>query len=331
MEKCILITGGAGYIGTNIINKLAKLNYKIVCMDNFSNSYEYVIQKIAKRHKNVIIETGDMLDNVFMENLFKKYKFNIVMHMAGKKYVKDSFYQTESYYLNNVTATQKLLDIMDKYKVKRLIFSSSITIYGITDKIPLTEDLPYNAQSPYAQTKVEGELLIKKWCTGTKSAVILRLSNPIGANVKCMLGDNSKSENLALLPYLISNTDKLITINGDTYPTKDGTTIRDYIHVEDVAQAFVSACETSLKGLNTFNIGKGVPGNTVLEVLKQVEKTVKKSINYKFGGIRVGDPAILITDTTAAKNNINFKAKKSLKDMVESQYAFNAYLIKNNK
>ena len=325
MNKVVLITGGAGYIGSNIIAKLAPKGSKIICLDNFSNSYDGSIKRLMKKYNNVSLEVGDMLDNEFMERLFQKYNFDCVIHMAGKKYVKDSFYETESYYQNNIIATQNLLGLMDKYGIKEVIFSSSIAVYGNAIP-PFKESFSYNPQSPYAEMKAEGEKMINEWCSKGKKAVVLRLSNPVGANVNIMLGDDSKNKSLPLLPYLLKNIDNKLKFNAASQPTKDGTTIRDYIHVEDVALAFVKAFEVEKLGYNVYNIGSGEPGYSVLDLVKQVEKETNRTISYAIQEPREGDVSISIGDNTKAKEILGFKVDRTIEDMVHSQRVFSEYL-----
>ena len=237
----------------------------------------------------------------------------------GDSDVLDSF---EEYYKNNITATQKLLDTMDKYNVTRLIFASSITVYGNAVKQPIKETTKHDPLSPYAEMKSEGEKIIKQWCGKNKSAIVLRMSNPVGANLELMLGEHSKSDNLSLLPYLLQNIDKELKFNGNNHPTKDGSTVRDYIHVEDVAYAYADACELNISGFSVFNIGSGEPGYSVLQMLKEAERVLNIKAKYSFGPKREGDASVLITDTSKAKKELNFKINKTLYDMVDSQNQF---------
>lgn len=326
MNKVVLVTGGAGYIGSNIICKLARCNCKIVCVDNFSNSFNFAINRLMEKYSNVILEQGDLLDISFIENLFLKYNVDCVIHMAGKKYVKDSFYETEEYYKNNIIATKNLLDVMSKYKVNKIIFASSISVYGVSGIPPYKEDYEFNPQSPYAEMKVEGEKMIEKWCDQNKMATILRLSNPVGANLELMLGDNSKNSNLHLLPYILSNLDKDLKFNAASIPTKDGTTIRDYIHVEDIANAFVNSYNNLKNGYHVYNIGSGEPGYSVLDMVKQIEKTLNVKIRYVIQNCREGDVPISIGDNTKAKQELSLVITKNLHEIVKSQHEFSKFL-----
>lgn len=323
----VLVTGGAGYIGTNITLKLAQKGYKVIIVDNFSNSHKYVIKNLQDLYpSNIKVYEFDLLDTKKLENLFEKENIYSVIHLAGKKYVPESFEKEEEYYLNNVSLTKNLLEIMKQHKINNIVFSSSISVYGKTSTRVVAETEKTNPLSPYASQKRECEKLIKEWQKGTNSnAVILRLSNPVGANIEYTLGDNSKATKFkGIMPYILESAreGKRITLNGGDHPTKDGTTIRDYVHVEDVANAFVGAVEKGDGQFNIYNIGSGEPGYSVLDILHQAEESLNKGIEYSFGPKRAGDASIFISDNSKAKKNLGFKVTKNLKDMVESQIDF---------
>jgi len=322
MEKYILVTGGAGYIGSNVILKLAKNNYKIVCLDNFSNSYPDAIYKITEKFSNVFIENVDLLKTKSLKKVFKKYDFETVIHLAGKKYIQESIEKTKLYYKHNVVATCRLLKLMKKFDVRKMIFASSITVYGNNPVQPLLEDFVKKPISPYACQKDLGEKLIEKWTKKYGDAIILRLSNPIGAETEFMLGNNGKNQDKSILPYIFENHDKILKFNGNTHPTKDGTTVRDYIHVEDVANAFIKAVNIQKQGFNIYNVGSGNEGYSVLDLLNAVEKVLNKNLEFTFGEKKKGDVSILIGDNSKAKKELGFKIEKSLLDMVQSQYDF---------
>jgi len=325
--KTILVTGGAGYIGTNVVNVLAKKKYNVVVIDNFSNSKKTYINKLVELYpKQIKLIEEDILNLDKLNKIFQSFKIDAVIHFAGKKYVAESFEKEEEYYLNNITATNVLLEAMSKNEVNKIVFSSSITVYGNCEKSSIKETQAYNPLSPYASHKMIGEQMIKKWATKKgNSAVILRLSNPIGADSNLMLGEDSISGRQGLLPYLIESccNNKPLVFNGNDHPTRDGTTIRDYIHVLDVAQAFTKAVGyKSNKSYNVFNIGTGGKGFTVLEVLSQVQKTLNKKMDFSFGPRRAGDASIIVSNIEKAEKILKHKSKQSLKNMVESQYKF---------
>ena len=331
----ILVTGGGGYIGSNIVLKLVQQGYKVVVVDNFSNSNSTVIRNLQEKYKNNIkIYNFDLLDTEKLEKVLVNENIFSVLHLAGKKYVPESFNKEEEYYLNNVVLTQKLLDSMEKCKIKNLVFSSSITVYGKPSCETVKETEPLSPLSPYASQKAECEKLVQEWQSRTKSsAVILRLSNPIGANVDYLLGDNPKTTQYkGILPYLLdkAKNNSSIVLNGGDHPTKDGTTIRDYIHVEDVASAFIKASALQNGEFNVFNIGSGGEGYSVLDILNQVEKSLNKKLDYSFGPKREGDVSVFISDNSNAKKRLNLNITKKLSDMVDSQVTFEENLNKNN-
>ena len=327
IEKTVLVTGGAGFIGSNVVAELARKKYKVVVVDNFSNSRKKYIKSVQKAFPQLIdLIEMDILNKKKLEDVFAFYQIDVVVHLAGKKYVQESFEKQDEYYLNNITATQILLDVMKNQNVKKLVFSSSITVYGNCKKFPISETKKRNPLSPYAKQKVEGEKLIKAWSKSQgNSAIVLRLSNPVGANVDMMLGEDSITKRQGLVPYLIENgiQNKGLVLNGNDHKTRDGTTIRDYVHVLDVASAFVQAVETGLnKSYEICNIGTGGEGFTVLEILNQVEKCLKKKMNYSFGPKKKGDAAIIVSNVNKAKEILKHESKRSLKCMIESQYKF---------
>ncbi len=331
-KKTIMVTGGAGFIGTNVVSLLVKKNYQVVVVDNFSNSYKKHINSLKKLfHENVKLIELDILNQELLSSVFEKYQFDAVVHLAGKKYVQESFEKQDEYYVNNIEATQILLEVMTNHNVKKLVFSSSITVYGNCKSFPINETKSLKPLSPYAEQKALCEKMIKAWAkTKGNYAVVLRLSNPVGANSNLMLGDDSPTKRQALVPYLIESgiKDKKLVLNGNNHATRDGTTIRDYVHVLDVASAFVKAVDLKNENaFDVFNIGTGGDGFTVLEILNQVEKTLKKKMNYSFGPKRAGDASVIISDIEKAENILKYKPKASLKQMVESQLQFqtNAY------
>lgn len=329
-SKTILITGGAGYIGCNVIQKLAKWGNKLIVVDNLSNSHEDSILRLAEKYLQIKFYNFDLLDYEKLEKLFIDEKIDLVIHLAGKKYVGESFIKTNDYYENNVVLTQNLLKILTKYNVKNLIFSSSVTVYGKTSKSIVDEETSKNPLSPYASQKSECEELIKFWAKETNSqAIVLRLSNPIGANVEYNLGDNSKTkEYLGVLPLLIDKvkSGEEVKINGGDHPTKDGSTVRDYVHVEDVASAFEQAAMASLGEYYVFNIGSSGQGYSVLDILHSVENNLGIKAKYFFGERREGDVSVFISNNQKAKEKINFVVTKNLDDMVASQIQFSKFL-----
>ena len=324
-SKSILITGGAGYIGTNILALLLQNNYKVFVVDNFSNSKKEHIQLLKQKYDDRLqIFEFDLLDKKKLDDFFGSQKFDVVIHLAGKKYVQESFLMPKEYKKQNIAMTKLLLKTMQKHGVKNLVFSSSVTVYGNCKTIPASENTKHLPLSPYAKNKSKCEKIIKKWQKNGNNATILRLSNPIGANCELYLGDDCLNKKyMGVLPYIIENVKagNALKFNGNNHPTKDGTTVRDYIHVLDVANAFCLAAK-KCKGFNVYNIGYGQNGFSVLDILGQVETSLNKKANYSFGQAKKGDMSVYISDTTKAKNSLGFCTKFGLDDMVKSQIDF---------
>ena len=324
--KNILITGGAGYIGTNIAVKLLLKNYNVIVVDNFSNSKPtYINFLIQKYQKQLRLFQLDIFDAEF-ENILSTQKIDCIIHLAGKKYVAESFIIPSEYQKQNVLMTKRILDLLSKYNINQLVFASSITVYGNPQNIPASEIENLNPLSPYAKNKMDCEKLIfERTNQNNFCATILRLSNPVGANTKFMLGDDAKNEKYqSIVPYIVSKiiNEQELTFNGNNHSTRDGTTIRDYIHIEDVANAFVSAVESRKSGFNVYNIGYGGQGSSVLEILKCAEKLINKKAKYSFGAKRNGDISIFIANTNKAQKEINFETKFNLDDIIKSQIIF---------
>ncbi len=322
--KTYLITGGAGYIGTNIIAKLINENAIIVVVDDFSNSHKTHINSLIKKYKNkIILINGNFGDSNLLDQIFKKYAISVVVHLAAKKYIPESFKVPEVYERVNVNYTKNLLETMEKFGVKKIVFPSSISVYGNAIHSPTNEDEELKPMSKYAQTKIAGENLIKDWAMRTLSDyVILRLSNPIGANVEENLGDHSTNTftNLTTELYRALESDAEISLNGNDHPTKDGTAVRDFVDVKDIAAAFISAIKSSESG--TFNIGYGGNGFSVLDIILELEKISGKKLNYKFGPKREGDCSKFISDISRANKAFGFKPNYNLNEMVWGSYKF---------
>ena len=331
MKEWILVTGGAGYIGTNVVNLLARAGENVLVVDNFSNCVRSHIDTVCKMHKGkVVVQSADLLDSFTMQKLFEEYPIKTVVHLAGKKYVSESETKKDLYYKNNILATDKLLNLVSKYGVGNLVFSSSITVYGNAKTVPVDESAPFQPISYYAETKVEGEKMIKSWTNHTgASAGILRLANPVGAG-PFMLGDENLSGMQAVVPYLVSCVldGKPIRINGNTHDTKDGTAIRDYIHVEDIAAAFVAACALEKNGVEVFNVARGGEGYTVLDLVKTIEEVVGVPLTVEFGPRRDSDVSVFVANNQKMIKGLQVLPTKDLKEMVKSQYEFSKNLKK---
>lgn len=326
----ILVTGGFGFIGSHVIVELLKNNYKVVVIDNFSNSQKSIIQNITEIDEKYLTLLSfynyDMLNYTSLKEIFENNKINLVIHLAGLKAVGDSIIQPLLYYNNNINILLNLLHVMEEYNCYNLVFSSSATVYGNNNKCPVNEKCQLSTINPYGRTKLMQEQILedlfisnKKW-----NIICLRYFNPIGAHSSGLIGEvpNEKSKNL--MPYIIkvlNEEQKYLEIFGKNYPTKDGTCIRDYIHIMDLSRAHYKAMEKifqnnkkNLYYYKCYNIGTG-KGYTVLDVVNMINKFSKKPIKYKFVDKRKGDVGILYSDPTLAHKELGWKAKYDLDRM----------------
>lgn len=315
-----LITGGLGYIGSHIANLLSK---DCIVIDNQSNS--------KLNFKKFLPGVKVYIADVNYQNLckiFNKHKIKCVIHMAGLKSVNDSVKLPLSYYENNVISTINLLKAMDKFNIHKLIFSSSATVYGDIHKSPISEDKSLKSLSPYGRTKIINENLISDYSLSQKKfkCISLRYFNPIGAKLNSGLSERPLGVPLNLMPVLINsvNNNKKISIFGDDYPTKDGTCIRDYIHVEDLADAHIRSLKSlhKIRGCMPINIGLG-RGISVKELIETFQKVNKIKVDFKISKRRLGDAAIIFADNSRAKSILNWKPKKSYEDMCYDSWQCN--------
>jgi len=318
----ILITGGAGYIGSHTCVELLNAGYDIIVVDNFSNSKPESLKRVQEiTGKSFKFYNVDILSKEKLEEVFKENEIEAVIHFAGLKSVGESVELPIKYYHNNITGTLVLCDVMKKYNVKKIVFSSSATVYGKNNKSPLTEDLPLSAVNPYGWTKLMIEQILqdvylsdKKW-----SIFILRYFNPIGAHESGKIGEDPNGIPNNLMPYItqvaIGKRDKLY-IFGNDYDTHDGTGVRDYIHVVDLAKGHLKALEKILTttGVDIYNLGTGI-GYSVFDVVKAFEKVSGVNIPYEIIDRRPGDIDTSYADPTKALKEIGWKAEKNLEDM----------------
>lgn len=320
--KKILVTGGLGFIGSHTVVELQQAGYEVVIIDNLYNSKIEVLESI-------IAITGvkpsyfniDLRNKIEVEDFFKNNKIEGVIHFAASKAVGESVKNPLLYYENNISTLVYLLKEMKKHQLSNFIFSSSCTVYGQADELPITENAPTKpAESPYGNTKQIGEEIIKESCkaNGLK-AVALRYFNPIGAHKTALIGELPLGVPQNLIPFVTQTAAGIreeLSVFGDDYPTKDGTAVRDYIHVVDLAKAHIAALERLLKNNNkkdfeVFNVGTGT-GSSVLEVIQAFEKVSKTKLNYKIVGRREGDITSAYADTTLAKVELGWETEKTL-------------------
>lgn len=330
----VLVTGGMGYIGSHTVVELLENNYEVVIVDNLVNSKIDVLDKIEKiTGKRPIFYQYDLCDYQDLETIFKENKIDVVIHFAGLKAVGESCEKPLLYYQNNLISTMNLLDIMAKYNCKRLVFSSSATVYGKPKSLPIQEDFPLSTTNPYGSTKLFIEYMLKDLYKAdpTWSIAILRYFNPIGAHQSYLLGENPNGIPNNLMPYIVKVATKELdhlNIFGNDYDTKDGTGVRDYIHVVDLAKGHIKAVEKVLttNKVDCYNLGTGV-GYSVLEMVELFKKVNKIDVPYKIVERRSGDISSCYADPTYALKELGFKAEKTLEDMVRDSYQF----VVNNK
>uniref|UniRef100_A0A7S0RC86 UDP-glucose 4-epimerase n=1 Tax=Pyramimonas obovata TaxID=1411642 RepID=A0A7S0RC86_9CHLO len=323
MTGTVLVTGGAGYIGTHTSLCLLEQGFHVVVVDNLSNSAEEAITRTKSlagdKGKNLIFYKLDVLDYEALEAVFKKHKIDVVIHFAGLKAVGESVAKPLWYYHNNITSTLQMLDIMGKYGCKQLVFSSSATVYGDPKTVPVTEESPLSGTNPYGRTKLFQEDIFRDLHVADKEwrICLLRYFNPVGAHPSGKIGEDPKGHPNNLMPFIQQvavGRRPFLSVFGHDYPTKDGTGVRDYIHVVDLGEAHVAAVVKIMKspalGCVAYNIGTG-KGSSVLELVGAYGAAAGKEIPYQLADKRPGDSAEVwaITDKAASQEGLGWKAK----------------------
>lgn len=319
----ILVTGGTGFIGSHTVVELLETGHDVVIVDNLSNSNACVLNRIFEiTGKNVEFYNIDIRNYDDMNEVFKNHVFDCCIHFAGLKAVGESVLNPILYYDNNVVGTLNLLKIMNKYNCKNIIFSSSATVYGVPEKMPITEDCKIGeGTNPYGYTKIMIEQILSDLYKSNNrwNIVLLRYFNPVGAHKSSKIGENPNGIPNNLMPYITQvavGKRECLNIFGNDYETPDGTCVRDYIHVVDLARGHVCALKNIIenKGLNIYNLGTG-NGCSVLDVVKTFERVSGVKLPYKFVPRRDGDVVINYADATKAKNELGWVAENNLEDM----------------
>ena len=326
----ILVTGGLGYIGSHTCVELLKNGERLVVMDNLSNSKIEMIDKIKQiSNKSFAFYKADLLDKEAMRKIFSENKIRAVIHFAGLKAVGESVAKPIEYYNNNVVGTLNLLEVMREFGVNKIVFSSSATVYGAPKTVPITEDMPLSTTNPYGTTKLMIEQILSDVAKANKEfkVAILRYFNPIGAHESGIIGEDPNGIPNNLMPYIsrvASGKLQCLSVFGNDYPTHDGTGVRDYIHVVDLAKGHLKALERLSKddtGVFIYNLGTG-NGYSVLDIVKAFEKENGVKINYKIVDRRPGDVAECYANPSKALRELEWKAEKTLEDMVRDAWNF---------
>lgn len=325
----ILVTGGCGYIGSHTCVELLENGYDVVVIDNLCNARKNVIDKIKTiTGKEVIFYEEDVCNKEALKHIFSEHKIDAVIHFAGLKAIGESVKKPLVYYRNNIDSTLSLLETMNEYNCKKIVFSSSATVYGTPQALPIREDFPLATTNPFGSSKLMIEDIMRDLYAADNdwSIALLRYFNPIGAHKSGLIGDNPKGIPNNLMPYIVKVvTGELPELNvfGNDYDTHDGTGVRDYIHVVDLARAHSKAIEKvlSTKEIDCYNLGTG-KGYSVLDLIKIFEKVNDVKINYKITDRRPGDIASYYADSSYALKKLGWKAERGIEEMCEDSYNF---------
>ncbi len=330
----VLLTGGAGYIGTHTCIELINAGHTVVVADNFSNSSPKAIERVEEiTGKKILLYNIDVCNVEALDKLFAENKIDAVIHFAGLKAVGESCEIPVAYYRNNLDSTLALLEVMKKYSVANFVFSSSATVYGIPKSVPLVETMPTGCTNPYGWTKLMNEQILTDAAKADSSlsVVLLRYFNPIGAHESGRIGENPNGIPNNLMPYITqvaAGRLKRLGVFGNDYSTHDGTGVRDYIHVVDLAKGHVKAIDYAEqhKGTEIFNLGTGT-GYSVLDIVKAFSKVNNIEIPYDIKPRRAGDIAECYADPTKAYEILGWKAEKNLEDMCRDSWNWQSHNI----
>lgn len=319
----ILVTGGAGYIGSHTCVELINAGYQVVVVDNLCNSKASVLERVATITRTIVsFVQADVRDRARMEKIFAQHRFDAVMHFAGLKAVGESVAEPLRYYDNNVEGSLVLLQVMAQHGVRNLVFSSSATVYGDPATVPILENFPLAATNPYGRSKLMIEEMLRDLAASdaTWRVALLRYFNPAGAHESGLIGEDPNDIPNNLFPYVAqvaSGRRELLSVFGDDYPTSDGTGVRDYIHVVDLAVGHVKTLAkliASETGVQTYNLGTGC-GSSVLQMIKAFERASGRAIPYRVVPRRPGDIAVCYADPSLARRELGWSAQRTVEQM----------------
>lgn len=337
MKECVLVTGGAGYIGTHTAVELIAAGYDVVVVDNLSNSERAAVDGVREiTGAEIPFEQVDCDDKAALAGVFDKYKFNSVIHFAASKAVGESVEKPLLYYRNNILSLVNVLELMREKGVRNIVFSSSCTVYGQPEVLPVTEQTPRQpATSPYGNTKQICEDILRDTAAayGELYGIALRYFNPIGAHPSALIGELPRGVPQNLVPYITQTAAGIrecLSVFGDDYPTPDGSNIRDYIDVVDLAKAHVAAIRRMIEDRNkaryeVFNIGTG-RGVSVLELVRKFEEVNNLKLNYKIVGRRAGDIVAIWADPSYANNELGWRAERSLDETLAAAWKWEKHI-----
>ena len=325
----ILVTGGTGYIGSHTCVELLESGYEVVIIDNLSNSKREVVDYIKTiTGKKVKFYEGDVCNKTIVRKIFRENKIDAVIHFAGLKAVGESVQKPLLYYRNNLDTTLTLCEVMQEFDCKKIVFSSSATVYGSPESLPIKENFPLSTTNPYGSTKlyIEGILRDLYVSDNDWSIALLRYFNPIGAHPSGLIGENPNDIPNNLMPYIVKVANReldILSVFGDDYDTDDGTGVRDYIHVVDLAKGHLKAIEKVIrdKGVDAYNLGTG-HGYSVLQLVETFKKVNDIDVPYQIVGRRSGDIAACFADPTYAEEQLNWKAEKEIEEMCRDSFNF---------
>jgi len=321
----ILVTGGAGYIGSHTCLELLREGHEVIVVDNLSNSHRSALERVEHiADRTVTFYESDVRDESALERIFQNHAIDAVIHFAGLKAVGESVSRPLFYYQNNLISSLVLLEVMDRHDVKKLVFSSSATVYGVPEATPITESAPRSATNPYGATKLMIEQMLEDiaFADPTWDITLLRYFNPIGADMSGLIGEDPNGIPNNLMPYVTQvAAGKLDTLQifGNDYDTDDGTGVRDYIHVVDLAKGHIKALYHDHSGIEAFNLGTG-QGTSVLELVATFEDATSLQIDRKITARRPGDVGSCYADASKAERLLGWKAEKDLYDMCKDAW-----------